>query len=53
MSDPGRRKRAGGRGGPRATVGTERRNIVRRLGLHGTAELTKDAFREGLTSPDE
>jgi hypothetical protein len=27
------------------TVGTQRRNIVQRLGLHGSAELTKDAIR--------
>ena len=34
------------------TVETYRRNIVRKLGLHGTAELTKYAVREGLTSLD-
>jgi DNA-binding NarL/FixJ family response regulator len=34
------------------TVETHRRNIVRKLGLHGTAELTKYAIREGLTSLD-
>jgi DNA-binding NarL/FixJ family response regulator len=32
------------------TVETHRRNIVEKLGLHGTAELTKYAVREGLTS---
>jgi DNA-binding NarL/FixJ family response regulator len=32
------------------TVDTHRRNIVKKLGLHGTAELTKYAVREGLTS---
>jgi DNA-binding NarL/FixJ family response regulator len=32
------------------TVETHRRNIARKLGLHGTAELTKYAVREGLTS---
>jgi len=32
------------------TIETHRRNIVRKLGLHGTAELTKYAIREGLTS---
>ena len=31
------------------TVETHRRNIVQKLGLHGTAELTKYAIREGLT----
>ncbi len=35
------------------TVETHRRNIVLKLGLHGTAELTKYAIREGLTSVDE
>ena len=34
------------------TVETHRRNIVHKLGLHGTAELTKYAIREGLTSLD-
>lgn len=34
------------------TVETHRRNIVQKLGLHGTAELTKYAVREGLTSLD-
>jgi len=32
------------------TVETHRRNLVRKLGLRGTAELTKYAIREGLTS---
>ena len=32
------------------TVETHRRNIIQKLGLHGTAELTKYAIREGLTS---
>lgn len=35
------------------TVETHRRNIVQKLGLHGTAELTKYAIREGLTSIDD
>lgn len=35
------------------TVETHRRNIVQKLGLRGTAELTKYAIREGLTSVDE
>jgi DNA-binding NarL/FixJ family response regulator len=34
------------------TVETHRRNIAQKLGLHGTAELTKYAIREGLTSLD-
>lgn len=34
------------------TVETHRRNIVLKLGLHGTAELTKYAIREGLTSTE-
>ena len=34
------------------TVETHRRNIVQKVGLHGTAELTKYAIREGLTSLD-
>jgi two-component system response regulator NreC len=34
------------------TVETHRRNIVQKLGLHGTAELTKYAIREGLTTLD-
>lgn len=34
------------------TVETHRRNIAKKLGLHGTAELTKYAIREGLTSLD-
>ena len=32
------------------TVETHRRNIVQKLNVHGTAELTKYAVREGLTS---
>jgi DNA-binding NarL/FixJ family response regulator len=35
------------------TVETHRRNICQKLGLHGTAELTKYAIREGLTTVDE
>jgi two-component system NarL family response regulator len=35
------------------TVETHRRNIGQKLGLHGTAELTKYAIREGLTSLGE
>jgi DNA-binding NarL/FixJ family response regulator len=35
------------------TVETHRRNIVQKLGLHGTAELTKYAIREGLTSLED
>jgi DNA-binding NarL/FixJ family response regulator len=35
------------------TVETHRRNIVAKLGLHGTAELTKYAIREGLTSTEQ
>jgi DNA-binding NarL/FixJ family response regulator len=35
-----------------ATVETHRRNIVQKLGLHGTADLTKYAIREGLTTLD-
>jgi DNA-binding NarL/FixJ family response regulator len=34
------------------TVETHRRNLAHKLGLHGTAELTKYAVREGLTSLD-
>jgi DNA-binding NarL/FixJ family response regulator len=34
------------------TVETHRRHIVEKLGLHGIAELTKYALREGLTSLD-
>jgi DNA-binding NarL/FixJ family response regulator len=32
------------------TVETHRRNIAHKLGLHGTAQLTKYAVREGLTT---
>jgi len=34
------------------TVETHRRNIMRKLGLHSVAELTKFAIREGLTPLD-
>ncbi len=34
-----------------STVEVHRRNIMRKLGLHTVAELTKYAIREGLTSP--
>ncbi len=34
------------------TIETHRRNLKNKLGLHGTAELTKYAVREGLTSID-
>jgi DNA-binding NarL/FixJ family response regulator len=33
-----------------ATVEAHRRNIMRKLGLHSVAELTKYAIRKGLTS---
>ena len=33
-----------------STIETHRRNIARKLGLHGVADLTKYAIREGLTS---
>jgi two-component system NarL family response regulator len=33
-----------------STVDSHRRNIMRKLGLHSVAELTKFAIREGLTS---
>ena len=32
-----------------ATVEVHRRNIMRKLGLHTVAALTKHALREGLT----
>ena len=35
-----------------ATVDTHRRNVMRKLGLHSIAELTRWAIREGLTSVD-
>lgn len=35
------------------TVETHRRNITQKLGLHGTAQLTKYAIREGLTTVAE
>ena len=34
------------------TVETHRRNIMRKLGIHSVADLTKYAIREGLTSID-
>ena len=34
------------------TVGNHRQNIKEKLGLNGTAELTKYAIREGITSLD-
>lgn len=34
------------------TVETHRRNIMRKLGIHSVADLTKFAIREGLTSLD-
>jgi DNA-binding NarL/FixJ family response regulator len=34
------------------TVETHRRNLMRKLGLHSVAELTKYAVREGVTSLD-
>ena len=36
-----------------ATVETHRRNIMRKLGLKGVAELTRFAVREGLVSLDD
>jgi len=35
------------------TVETHRRNIVQKLGLRGTAELTRYAIREGLTTLED
>jgi len=35
-----------------STVETHRRNLMRKLGIHSIAELTKFAIREGLTSTD-
>lgn len=35
-----------------ATVDTHRRNVMRKLGIHSIAELTRWAIREGLTSID-
>ncbi len=32
------------------TVESHRRNVMRKLGLHSIAELTRYAIREGLTS---
>jgi len=34
-----------------ATVEAHRRNIMRKLGLHSVADLTRYAIRQGLTSP--
>jgi two-component system NarL family response regulator len=34
------------------TVETHRRNIMKKLGVHNIAELTKYAIREGMTSLD-
>jgi DNA-binding NarL/FixJ family response regulator len=34
------------------TVDTHRRNVMRKLGIHSVADLTKYAIREGLTSLD-
>jgi len=36
-----------------STVETHRRNIMRKLGIHSVADLTKYAIREGLTSLDQ
>lgn len=36
-----------------STVDTHRRNLMRKLGLHTVADLTKYAIREGLTALDE
>jgi two-component system NarL family response regulator len=35
-----------------ATVETHRRNVMKKLGLHSVAELTRWAIREGLTPVD-
>jgi two-component system NarL family response regulator len=35
------------------TVETHRRNIMKKLGLRGVAELTRYAIREGLTSVED
>jgi two-component system NarL family response regulator len=35
-----------------ATVDTHRRNVMRKLGIHTVADLTKYAIREGLTALD-
>jgi two-component system NarL family response regulator len=35
------------------TVETHRRNIMKKLGVHSVAELTKFAIREGLTSAED
>jgi DNA-binding NarL/FixJ family response regulator len=36
-----------------STVETHRRNIMRKLGVHSVAELTKYAIRQGITSLEE
>ena len=36
--------------GTTTTVETHRRNVMRKLGIHSVADLTKYAIREGLTS---
>ena len=36
-----------------ATVDTHRRNVMRKLGLHSIADLTRWAIREGITSIDD
>ena len=36
-----------------STVETHRRNIMRKLGIHSVADLTKYAIREGLTSLEQ
>ena len=35
------------------TVETHRRNVMRKLGIHNVADLTKYAIRAGLTSLDD
>lgn len=35
-----------------STVETHRRNLIRKLGIHGVAELTKYAIREGIAALD-
>ena len=36
-----------------STVETHRRNVMRKLGIHSVADLTKYAIREGLTSLEQ
>jgi DNA-binding NarL/FixJ family response regulator len=36
-----------------STVDTHRRNIMRKLGIHSVADLTKYAIREGMTSVED